>query len=179
MLGWWTATVCTVVTSFNTYVFIFYIVTVLDKTFFSQNTTIINSHLQNIALKFKFKHCREFLPGTLAERRERTGDYTSNIFYVYFGLVSLRLFSFLKLNSQDVSKRAHHKRFFNGWLTILKIAPRLLYYNDILREGCVTCGTSKMADKLELAVCNDMPSEDAVLLVNKEQLSVIKRAKVS
>ena len=43
----------------------------------------------------------------------------------------------------------------------------------------MTCGTSKMADKLELAVCNDMPSEDAVLHVNKEQLSVIKRAKVS
>ena len=36
-----------------------------------------------------------------------------------------------------------------------------------------------MADKLELAVRNDMPSKDTVLSVNTERLSVIKKAKVS
>ena len=36
-----------------------------------------------------------------------------------------------------------------------------------------------MADKLELTVCNDVASGDAVRPVNTEQLSVIKRAKVS
>ena len=69
--------------------------------------------------------------------------------------------------------------FFKGWLTILNRAFRLLYYNDILRDGCVTYGTGKMADKSELAVRNDMPNRDVVLAVKTEKLSVIKRAKVS
>lgn len=36
-----------------------------------------------------------------------------------------------------------------------------------------------MEDKLENKVCNDVASGDAVFPVNTEQLSVIKRAKVS